>query len=95
MAWSWASHHSRPRPRPTPKYRPAPSPLHTAALDRVEKLPICAREGVPHVCLIEPRLQTLEAFTLDSSRYQLRSAQTARVAPFEALELELSALWAR
>lgn len=71
----------------------------TAALDRVEKLPIYARENVLHVWLIDPRLQTLEAFALDSGRYQLigawRGTQSARVPPFEALELELDAIWAR
>jgi len=71
----------------------------TAALDRVEKLPIYAREGISHVWLIDPRLQTLEAFALAGDRYQLlgawRGSESVRVAPFEALELELAALWAR
>jgi Uma2 family endonuclease len=71
----------------------------TAALDRVEKLPIYARESVSHVWLIDPRLQTLEAFALAGDRYQLlgawRGPESVRVAPFEALELELAALWAR
>jgi Uma2 family endonuclease len=71
----------------------------TAALDRVEKLLIYARENVPQVWLIHPRLQPLEAFALAGGRYQLigawRGAELARVALFEALELELAALWAR
>ncbi|MDQ2642477.1 MAG: Uma2 family endonuclease [Myxococcota bacterium] len=71
----------------------------TAAVDRVEKLPIYAREHVPHVWLIDPRLQTLEAFALAGPRYELlgawRGAEVARVAPFDAMELELAALWAR
>ncbi len=71
----------------------------TAALDRVEKLPIYVRESVSHVWLIDPRLQTLEAFALAGDRYQLlgawRGAESVRVAPFEAVELELAALWAR
>lgn len=71
----------------------------TAALDRVEKLPIYAREKVSHVWLIDPRLQTLEAFAIAGDRYQLlgawRGADSARVAPFEALELERAAIWAR
>lgn len=71
----------------------------TAALDRVQKLPIYARENVSHVWLIDPRLQTLEAFALSGARYQLlgawRGTESARVAPFEELELELAALWAR
>ncbi len=71
----------------------------TAAVDRVEKLPIYAREHVPHVWLIDPRLQTLEAFALSGARYELlgawRGAEAARVAPFDAMELELGVLGAR
>jgi Uma2 family endonuclease len=71
----------------------------TAALDRVQKLPIYARENVSYVWLLDPRLQTLEAFALSGARYQLHGAwhgaESARVAPFEELELELAALWAR
>jgi len=88
-----------------PAFEPAPdwvaevlSPS-TDALDRVAKLPIYARESVSHVWLIDPRLQTLEAFALVGGRCQLlgawRGAQSARVAPFDALELELAGLWAR
>lgn len=70
----------------------------TAALDRVQKLPIYARENVSHVWLLDPRLQTLEAFAL-GARYELlgawRGSESARVAPFEDMELELAALWAR
>lgn len=71
----------------------------TAAIDRADKLPIYARERVPHVWLLDPRLQTLEAFALENARYQLigawRGNTTVRVPPFEALELELGAIWAR
>lgn len=71
----------------------------TAAIDRAEKLPIYAREHVQHVWLLDPRLQTLEVFALHGARYELigawRGNATLRVAPFEALELELGALWAR
>jgi len=71
----------------------------TAAVDRADKLPIYARERVQHAWLIDPRLQTLEAFALNGARYELigtwRGSAVVRVPPFEALELELSALWAR
>ena len=71
----------------------------TAAVDRADKLPIYAREHVGHVWLLDPRLQTLEALALDSSAYRLlgtwRGDARAHIPPFDALELELSALWAR
>lgn len=44
-------------------------------------------------------LQTIEAFALAGDRYQLlgarRGPESVRVAPFEAFEFELAALWAR
>jgi Uma2 family endonuclease len=71
----------------------------TEAIDRADKLPIYARERVHHVWLLDPRLQTLEAFALQGVRYELigtwRGNATLRLPPFEALELELGALWAR
>jgi Uma2 family endonuclease len=71
----------------------------TAALDRVQKLPIYTRENVSHVWLIDPRLRTLEVFALSGDRYELlgawRDSESARGAPFEELELGLAALWAR
>jgi len=71
----------------------------TAARDRADKVPIYLREQVAFVWLIDPRTQTLEAFKLDGSAYRLlgtwRGGAVVRVEPFEAFELELSALWAR
>jgi len=71
----------------------------TEAIDRADKLPIYARERVPHVWLLNPRLQTLEAFALQGDRYEVvgiwRGNATGRLPPFEALELELGGLWAR
>jgi Uma2 family endonuclease len=71
----------------------------TADVDRVEKLPIYADHGVGHVWLVDPALQTLEIFRLDGATYRLvgiwRGAASARAEPFQAIELELSALWMR
>jgi Uma2 family endonuclease len=39
----------------------------TAALDRTQKLPIYAREGVAHAWLVDPIEQTLESFRRDGS----------------------------
>lgn len=71
----------------------------TARLDRADKLPIYRRERVPNVWLIDPLLQTLEAFKLVDSAYQLlgvwSGAQLVRVEPFDAIEIDLAVLWAR
>ncbi len=71
----------------------------TAAFDRAEKMPIYAQHGVRHAWLIDPDLQTLEAFELEGSRWLLlevlRGDATVRVPPFEAIELPLARLWAR
>jgi len=71
----------------------------TQALDRTRKLPLYAREGVTHVWLIDPLAQTLEVYRLDGDTYRLVAthAGTApvRAEPFDAVELELAALWAR
>lgn len=71
----------------------------TAAVDRTEKMPIYLREGVSHVWLIDPLLTTIEAFNLQGTAYQLigawRGASRVRVPPFDAFELNLSALWSR
>ena len=71
----------------------------TAAIDRTEKMPIYAREGVQHVWLVDPIARTLEVFRLNEGRWVLVTAQRedarVRAEPFEAFELELSGLWAK
>jgi Uma2 family endonuclease len=72
----------------------------TTAIDRVEKMPIYAREGVSHVWLVDPIAKTLEVFLLDTAaRWVLlgtwRDDAKVRVDPFAAVELELAALWAK
>jgi Uma2 family endonuclease len=71
----------------------------TARVDRASKVPIYARAGVSHVWLVDPALETLEALRLESAGYRLLGTwygeARIRVEPFDAIELELSALWAR
>jgi len=71
----------------------------TAAVDRADKLPIFARERVAHVWLVDPLLFTLEVCRLDGETYRTvatwRGDAIVRAEPFDAEELELSALWAR
>ena len=65
--------------------------------DRMRKMPVYAREGVTHVWLVNPRVQTLEVFRLDGESYLFVAgyAGDERVypEPFDAVELELGALW--
>jgi Uma2 family endonuclease len=69
----------------------------TAQLDRAKKLRVYAEHGVPHAWLVDPLARTLEVLRLESGRWSLLDthAGTAmvRAEPFEAIELELGALW--
>ena len=71
----------------------------TGDVDRAEKVPIYARERVAHVWLVDPLLRTLEVLRLDGPTYRLvgtwRGEAKVRAEPFDAIELELGALWAR
>ena len=69
----------------------------TAAMDRVTKLTIYAREQVHHAWLIDPIAQTLEILRLESGRWTIVSTWSGlailRAEPFDAIELDLSLLW--
>ena len=69
----------------------------TEAIDRGPKLRIYAREGVVHAWLIDPLRQSLEALAFESRRCEALEAhhgnEAIRARPFEAIELELRALW--
>lgn len=69
----------------------------TAPVDRADKVPIYARENVTQLWLVDPLLHTLEFFRLDGDTYRamttFRGDATVRAEPFDAIELELSALW--
>jgi Uma2 family endonuclease len=66
-------------------------------LDRIKKMPIYAREGVPYAWIVDPVQQTLEAYRLVDDSWQLFAThcedEVVRVAPFDAIEIELSLLW--
>jgi hypothetical protein len=78
---------------------PKSSPLRPKPSTALTSFPFTPASSVQHVWLLDPRIQTLEAFALRRTRYELigtwRGKATLRVPPFEALELELGALWAR
>jgi Uma2 family endonuclease len=68
----------------------------TARLDRTVKLPRYARWGVRHVWLLDPGARTLEVFRLEGERWVLAGTfgdGPVRAEPFDAVELDLSALW--
>lgn len=69
----------------------------TITVDRAEKMPAYARQGVRHVWLLDPLARTLEVFALESGRWMLLHVHhgnaRVRAEPFEAIELELDALW--
>jgi Uma2 family endonuclease len=71
----------------------------TAEYDRTDKLGIYAREEVRWAWLVDPLLRTLEALRQDGGRWTLlgpwRDEALVRAEPFEAIELELAALWQR
>lgn len=71
----------------------------TRALDRGGKLDVYQREGVAHVWLVEPLDQLLEVLELDGATYRRIQHATgsapARLRPFDAIELDVGALWAR
>lgn len=70
----------------------------TSALDRVRKMPAYARERVQFAWLIEPIQRTLEVFELQGAHWKLvgtgEGDAKVRAVPFDAIELDLSSLWA-
>lgn len=70
----------------------------TSRLDRTRKLPLYARAGIPYAWLIDPATQTLEVYRLEANHWVVASTHGAdervRATPFEAIELNLSRLWA-
>jgi Uma2 family endonuclease len=66
--------------------------------DRSRKLPLYAREGVEWAWLVDPIERLLESYQREGTSWRLLAtyAEDARVRapPFDAIELELSVLWA-
>ena len=70
----------------------------TEVHDREVKMPIYAREGVRHAWLIDPIAKTLEVYTLGADRRWSEPTisgdlDVVRAVPFDAIGLDLSALW--
>jgi len=69
----------------------------TAALDRVRKMRVYAREGVAHLWFVDPILRTLETYRLAENAWVVAGAygggDVVRVEPFDAIELRLARWW--
>ena len=69
----------------------------TALRDRQKKLPIYAKQEVSHLWLVDPILRMVEVFRLEGDGYRFLLAhggdEVVRLPPFDAIELELAALW--
>ncbi len=70
----------------------------TESIDRHVKLPLYAERGVRHVWLVDPIDKRLEVYTryADEPRWlevRMHTSGPVRVPPFDAIELDLEALW--
>ena len=69
----------------------------TAKSDRLRKVPLYHRHGVPHLWLVNPLLQTVEVFRHSEPGYIFLAtycdSDLLRAEPFEALDLDLSEIW--
>jgi Uma2 family endonuclease len=69
----------------------------TEAMDRGPKRRIYRREGVGHLWLCDPRIETLEVYRLEGGRWlELETFEgdaKVRADPFDAIELDLSRVW--
>ena len=70
----------------------------TARVDRADKMPIYAAQGVPFLWLIDPAPRTLEVFALREGHWLLERVyqqdEAVCAAPFAAITFPLEALWA-
>jgi Uma2 family endonuclease len=65
-------------------------------VDRLKKMPIYAREGIPYAWIVDPDQQVLEARKLHSAEWVVHEYggdARGRVEPFEAIEIDLTLIW--
>jgi Uma2 family endonuclease len=69
----------------------------TARLDRSRKMDLYARVAIPHLWMLDPLARTIEVFRLEQGAWlRLRTHagdERARLAPFEAVELDPGRWW--
>jgi Uma2 family endonuclease len=70
----------------------------TKSIDREEKMPLYARYGVQYAWLVDPKTRTLAAYGLADGDWRpiglYRDDDQVRAAPFDAITIHLSDLWA-
>jgi len=69
----------------------------TQQKDRVIKMSVYARYGVPHLWLVDPLARTLETYVLENGRWTVaglyKDDDAVSAAPFDQIILALSDLW--
>lgn len=70
----------------------------TARIDRAVKMPLYAREGVPHLWLVDPDARTLEVYHLQNDGHwllldTLKDDDPVKQPPFDAVTFSLEGLW--
>ncbi len=69
----------------------------TAKVDKIRKMPLCARYGVLNLWLIDPAAKILEVYGLEGGRWVVLSLHAerdrVRAEPFEQIEIDLGNLW--
>ncbi len=70
----------------------------TGTLDRIHKVPVFALHKVAHVWLVDPVGRSIEVLRLDGDSYRLArmidsKMKTAAIEPFDAIEIDVQALW--
>ena len=71
----------------------------TARTDRAIKMPIYAREGIPHLWLVDPDARTLEVYQRQHNGHwllltTLKEDDPVKQTPFDAVSFSLQDLWA-
>ena len=69
----------------------------TGTLDRGRKMRVYAREGIPHLWIVDPSLRTLEVYRLESGRWVVAGTSAGpdvvRAEPFDGVALEIRRWW--
>jgi Uma2 family endonuclease len=69
----------------------------TGALDRGRKMHVYAREGIPHLWLVDPLAKTLEVYRFEADHWIVAGTYTGddpvRAEPFDRIALSLQRWW--
>jgi Uma2 family endonuclease len=69
----------------------------TGRIDRSRKMRIYAREGIGYLWLVDPLLRTIEVYRLHDGEWVVAAVHggdaPARLAPFDAIELDVARWW--